>query len=72
MLTAKKRGLKKKEKKKEERRKRRKGERVKKHVKETGPNCAVFNHYVHSDDQSFKIMISQGKHFRNEQFGTWG
>ena len=49
-----------------------KRERLKKHVKETGSTYAVSTSYAHSDDQSIKNMISQGKHFQKEQIETWG
>ena len=33
---------------------------------------AVSKSYAHSDDQSIKNKIIQGKHIQMKQFGTWG
>ena len=54
------------------RKKKQKRERLKKHVKGAGSTYAVSNNYSHSDDQSIKNMISQGKYFQKENFETWG
>ena len=59
-MTEKKRGLKK------------EGQRLKEACEKNRSNYAVSNNYVHSDDQSIKNMISQGKDFQKEKFETWG